>query len=332
MPFVSLSSLLTLSRVISALGQPDTTSSARHIGYRDSKLTRVLQPSLSGNAKLAFVCCATASGLYLEETKSTLQFAQRIKHVKTASKINIKVEDKTVTINRLQEELNDIKESLIDSLDRVRALENENKSLKSTITFLTGDRDRALQKIETYEKKIKERKSSMQSMRTSDNVGGVQSSNEKRGDRNLITPDKETSKKSTIIDPLLCASGEIQALNMENNNLEAQVGFLSKVVEKLQGKNPTTKKEETKRNGMPPSDIIAGSKKSIVSEVTDPTQYGNHVDEDENEVQSSMNGLLSEGQSVENSSTSSLLSKGENVDDSYPNIIPHQYIHKVDTT
>ena len=241
--FVALSSLLTLSRVISALGQPDTSTSTRHIGYRDSKLTRVLQPSLSGNAKLAFVCCATASGLYLEETKSTLQFAQRIKHVKTASKINIKVGDKSEIIKRLQEELNDTKESLMESMDRVRTLENENKSLKSTITFLTRDRDRALQTIDTYEKKIKERELSMSSMRNSDHIGVVQSSNEKQGDRNLITPEKETSKKSTIVDPLLRTSGEIQALNMENNNLEAQVGFLSTVVEKLQGKNPTTKKK-----------------------------------------------------------------------------------------
>ena len=51
------SSLLTLSRVISALGQPQSSSTRQHIGYRDSKLTRVLQPSLSGNSKLAFICC-----------------------------------------------------------------------------------------------------------------------------------------------------------------------------------------------------------------------------------------------------------------------------------
>ena len=72
-------SLLTLSRVILALGTPNQT----HINFRDSKLTRILQPSLSGNARMAVICCATPSELYLEETRSTLQFASRAKLVKT---------------------------------------------------------------------------------------------------------------------------------------------------------------------------------------------------------------------------------------------------------
>jgi hypothetical protein len=37
-------SLLTLSRVLSKLGKKD----GGHINYRDSKLTRILKPSLSG--------------------------------------------------------------------------------------------------------------------------------------------------------------------------------------------------------------------------------------------------------------------------------------------
>lgn len=49
-------SLLSLSRVIHALSQPGT-----HVNFRDSKLTRLLQPSLSGNAKMAVVCCVTPS-------------------------------------------------------------------------------------------------------------------------------------------------------------------------------------------------------------------------------------------------------------------------------
>jgi centromeric protein E len=48
-------SLLSLSRVIQALSQPGNG----HINYRDSKLTRLLQPSLSGNAKMAIICCIT---------------------------------------------------------------------------------------------------------------------------------------------------------------------------------------------------------------------------------------------------------------------------------
>lgn len=45
--------------------------------YRDSKLTRILQESLGGNARTSiFICCSPAS--YNEpETKSTLLFGQR---------------------------------------------------------------------------------------------------------------------------------------------------------------------------------------------------------------------------------------------------------------
>jgi centromeric protein E len=49
-------SLLSLSRVIHSLSQPGA-----HVAYRDSKLTRLLQPSLSGNAKMCIVCCVTSA-------------------------------------------------------------------------------------------------------------------------------------------------------------------------------------------------------------------------------------------------------------------------------
>lgn len=55
-------SLLSLSRVIHALSQPGA-----HVNFRDSKLTRLLQPSLCGNAKMSIVCCITPADRYLEE-------------------------------------------------------------------------------------------------------------------------------------------------------------------------------------------------------------------------------------------------------------------------
>lgn len=55
-------SLLSLSRVIHALSQPGA-----HVNFRDSKLTRLLQPSLCGNAKMSIVCCVTSADRYLEE-------------------------------------------------------------------------------------------------------------------------------------------------------------------------------------------------------------------------------------------------------------------------
>ena len=92
-------SLLTLSRVISSLGKCDD-----FVNYRDSKLTRILQPSLSGNARMSVICCATPDAAYLEETRSTLQFAARAKMVKTRAKVNEVLDDRAV-IKKLQKEL-----------------------------------------------------------------------------------------------------------------------------------------------------------------------------------------------------------------------------------
>ena len=70
-------SLSSLSNCISALLQ----KSKGHVPYRDSKLTRLLQDSLGGNTKSAFVVTLSPSGTSFEETISTLQFADRVMRV-----------------------------------------------------------------------------------------------------------------------------------------------------------------------------------------------------------------------------------------------------------
>jgi centromeric protein E len=65
----------------------------RHVNYRDSKLTRILKPSLCGNARIAIVCCVSLSDKYVEETRSTLQFATRAKLVKTNAIRHVYAED-----------------------------------------------------------------------------------------------------------------------------------------------------------------------------------------------------------------------------------------------
>lgn len=75
-----------------------------YINYRNSKLTRILQPYLSGNALIAVLCCITPSRLYVEETRSTLKFATRAKLVTTKPQLN-EVMDDTAMIKKLQNDL-----------------------------------------------------------------------------------------------------------------------------------------------------------------------------------------------------------------------------------
>jgi kinesin family member 5 len=63
-------SLSTLGQVINNL----TDGKSTHVPYRDSKLTRVLQESLGGNAKTALIITCSPAKDNEEETTSTLKF------------------------------------------------------------------------------------------------------------------------------------------------------------------------------------------------------------------------------------------------------------------
>ena len=59
-----------------------------HIPYRDSKLTRILQESLGGNARTTIVICCSPASYNESESKSTLQFGQRAKTVTNVVVVN----------------------------------------------------------------------------------------------------------------------------------------------------------------------------------------------------------------------------------------------------
>lgn len=75
-------SLSALGNCISALSkQSQQTPATYHVPYRDSKLTRLLQSSLGGNAKTALIVTVTPAVTEALETLQTLQFGQRAMQV-----------------------------------------------------------------------------------------------------------------------------------------------------------------------------------------------------------------------------------------------------------
>ncbi|CAG8489518.1 9049_t:CDS:2, partial [Acaulospora colombiana] len=82
------SGLLALGNVISILGDPNKTKHKTHIPYRDSKLTRLLQDSLGGNAKTLMIACVSPVELNLSETLNTLKYAQRARNIKNSATVN----------------------------------------------------------------------------------------------------------------------------------------------------------------------------------------------------------------------------------------------------
>ncbi|CAI9117485.1 OLC1v1018885C1 [Oldenlandia corymbosa var. corymbosa] len=103
-------SLSQLGNLINILAEVSQTGKQRHIPYRDSKLTFLLQESLGGNAKLAMICAISPSQRCKSETFSTLRFAQRAKAIKNKATINEEMPD---DVNELREVIRQLKDELL---------------------------------------------------------------------------------------------------------------------------------------------------------------------------------------------------------------------------
>jgi kinesin family protein 5 len=65
-----------------------TLIQAKHIPYRDSKLTRILQESLGGNSRTTLIINCSPSSYNEAETLSTLRFGIRAKSIKNTARVN----------------------------------------------------------------------------------------------------------------------------------------------------------------------------------------------------------------------------------------------------
>ncbi|QRV88006.1 kinesin motor domain protein [Ceratobasidium sp. AG-Ba] len=87
--------LLALGNVISALGDPSKSRGLGghvHVPYRDSKLTRLLQDSLGGNAHTLMIACVSPAEYNAAETINTLKYANRARNIKNRAEIKEKEE------------------------------------------------------------------------------------------------------------------------------------------------------------------------------------------------------------------------------------------------
>ena len=80
-------SLSALGNVINSL----TDGTSRHIPYRDSKLTRILQESLGGNSRTTLIINCSPSSFNDAETLSTLRFGVRAKTIKNKARMNVEL-------------------------------------------------------------------------------------------------------------------------------------------------------------------------------------------------------------------------------------------------
>ncbi|XP_070359470.1 centromere-associated protein E-like isoform X1 [Equus asinus] len=114
-------SLFILGQVIKKLSDGQVGG---FINYRDSKLTRILQNSLGGNAKTRIIC--TITPVSLDETLTTLQFASTAKYMKNTPYVN-EVSSDEALLKRYRKEIMDLKKQLEEvSLEtRAQAMEKD---------------------------------------------------------------------------------------------------------------------------------------------------------------------------------------------------------------
>ena len=113
-------SLLALGNCINVLYENSRTGQSNHVPFRDSKLTRILKESLTGNSKTLMIANISPSGHNYEDTLNTLKYANRTKNLKTKMKRNVTVpvndasviEKQSQHINALQGEIESLRAEL----------------------------------------------------------------------------------------------------------------------------------------------------------------------------------------------------------------------------
>ncbi|KAL0964513.1 hypothetical protein UPYG_G00324880 [Umbra pygmaea] len=144
-------SLLTLGRVITAL-----VEKRPHIPYRESKLTRILQDSLGGRTKTSIIATVSPASINLEETLSTLEYANRAKNIMNKPEVNQKLTKRTL-IKEYTEEIERLKRDLAATRDKNGVyLSSENyENMSCTISSQEDQITEYTERIAAVEEELK---------------------------------------------------------------------------------------------------------------------------------------------------------------------------------
>ncbi|KAM6921415.1 kinesin-like protein KIF14 [Xenentodon cancila] len=128
-------SLLTLGKVISALSEQALSTKKVFIPYRESVLTWLLKESLGGNSKTTMIATLSPAGSNVEESLSTLRYAQQARTIINVAKVN---EDTSAKLIReLKAEVEKLRAAQMSSQgvepERIRLFQQEITTLKSKL-------------------------------------------------------------------------------------------------------------------------------------------------------------------------------------------------------
>ncbi|KAL7411001.1 P-loop containing nucleoside triphosphate hydrolase protein [Mrakia frigida] len=103
--------LLTLRNVIGKIVDNQKNGQSEMVPFRNSKLTGLLQSSLSGKSRLVFICNVSLDPSQVEQTIRTLDFAEKVSLVLTRPAARI-ISTETAEITLYKEEISTLKKQL----------------------------------------------------------------------------------------------------------------------------------------------------------------------------------------------------------------------------
>lgn len=151
-------SLLSLSKVVKRLSQNE-----KYIGFRDSKLTMVLQPILIGNCLTSVVCTVNTTKQYLAESINTLKFGTCAGVVQR--KADLSSLDKGLESNRigkevlqeldeLNEKYEEAQQQLSDKQQALELLTQEHQALRVQVDLLQNEKNSYLKEIDRLRQEV----------------------------------------------------------------------------------------------------------------------------------------------------------------------------------
>ena len=293
-------SLSALGNVIAALADGNKS----HIPYRDSKLTRILQESLGGNAKTTVVICASPASFNEPETKSTLDFGKRAKTIKNVVAVNEeltaeewkkryeKERDRNVKfkskIEKLEEELRKWRAGQTVSADEQLALatdmEESISAASSVMNMKQLDRPTAQLSLASSHISLEDR-TKLEEER-------------ERMYQLLDAKDDEIQEQSQLVEKL-----KEQMLEQEELIASTRRDYenLTKEMSKIQGENDSAKDEV--KDVLQALEELAVNYDQKSQEAETKSREYNTVCEELSQKQSQLNSLQSELQSIKESAT-----------------------------
>ncbi|KAJ9448616.1 Kinesin-like protein KIN-7L [Diplonema papillatum] len=141
-------SLTALVRVVQVL----SSSKLEHIPYRDSKLTRLLQPALGGSSHTSIIC--TINPVEEKETTSTLRFATAAQKVHNRPKTVTMLTEKAL-LGYYEESVKDLQKDLVhsekangDLAENLRKEQTSNERTRRELARKKAEADSLKKKVE----------------------------------------------------------------------------------------------------------------------------------------------------------------------------------------